>query len=773
MGALDESVFVPGNIFRLKPRTVGKSIAPVALGVVAVVAIIAGAVLWIAAELESKSGNVNSVGAYHKHHIESLVETRRKILDDVSRRAFAERLRGAILENDLERLAVIQNELNSILPNLEHGDRRHATQAEIEAAGALRIFADSVQSEVILAILMIAEGAPREEVAASVDLDEDSAVDALNALVTITSDRDSRWIARLDRLAASLSKTGRNSLLLIPVLIASGAIFLGAYSRMVAANRAAEQARLQADHVFEASPDAVIIVDRSGGIRRANDEAAQLFGYAKDELLTLDVDALVPERIRRSHAAYRANFFQAPTARPMGITGKTGDLLFVTKGGREITAWVNLAPCSFGREELAIAVVRDATSFVDQKAELERRKLELEKDVAARTDEAITARHQLVAAMDASPDAFALLDGDGRFIFVTKRFKRYYPSAYDQLIPGKHYEGFLERWGDYQRALGSFQDSEFAAWWRKLEGVAEIETGDERWVRLSAAPVPGIGTIIAQTDITSYKDQEAALTKQSMELENALEAEKEHTRKQLEFVRLMSHEFRTPLTVIDSTAQRIRRRIDTLSPEDVSERLDEIRAAVVHMTTLIDGTLQAERADSGALTINAESLDLGEIVEQVCARTRGISPAHRITCDASLLTGPVTGDRELLGLVIENLLTNAVKYSPANADIEVVGGGSDGRATLAVRDYGVGIPKEELPRLFEKFFRASTSIGIAGTGVGLRLVKDVVDLHGGAISVESEVGVGTVFTVTLPLEAKTNGGMTAPMDNRNQSYPNS
>lgn len=215
MGALDESVFVPGNIFRLKPRTIGKSIAPVALGVVAVVAIIAGAVLWISAELESKSGNVKSVEAYHKHHIESLVETRRKILEDVSRREFSERLRSAILENDLERLAVIQNELNSILPNVERGDGQHATQAELEAAGALRIFADSVQSEVILAVLMMAEGAPREEVAASVDLDEVSAVAALNTLVTITSDRDSRWIARLDQLAASLSKTGRNSLLLI------------------------------------------------------------------------------------------------------------------------------------------------------------------------------------------------------------------------------------------------------------------------------------------------------------------------------------------------------------------------------------------------------------------------------------------------------------------------------------------------------------------------------------------------------------------------------
>jgi PAS domain S-box-containing protein len=756
MGALNGSVSVSGHILRTTRRAATKTIAPVAFGVVGVVLVVSGAVFWIAAEFESKAENVRNVWAYHKHKMEAVVDGRRNFLAEVGRQEFVQSIKTAVLKKDLARLAVIQSELNGILSNFNHDGLQLSTPEEEEALEDFEDFVESVQSQITLIVLMIAEGVPRNEVAAAVDLDEISALAALNTLVTIASGREIRRIERLEQLVANLSKTGRNSLLLIPVFFVSGAVFLGAYSRMVVSKQAAEKSRMQADHIFEVSPDAVLVIDKSGKIRRVNDEAEELFGYRKEDLLNLDIDALVPERIRGRHAAYRTIYVKDPVLRSMG-TGN--DLTFVTEDGREIAASISLAPCSFGKEELTIAVVRDATSFVDQKAELERRKQELEADVAARTHEAINAKNQLFAAMDASPDAFALLDDDGRFIFVTKRFWRYYAKAYDQLVPGKHYEDFLESWENYQVGRDPSRDSEFAAWWRNSVGVAEIETGDDRWVRLSAAPVSGVGTIVVQTDITSYKAQEAVLTNQSTELEKALESEKEHTRKQLEFVRLMSHEFRTPLTVIDSTAQRIKRRFDKLSPEDVSIRVEEIRAAVAHMTTMIDGTLQAERADSGALTVNAESLDLGEILEQVCERMRRISPDHRISCNASLLTNPLTGDRELLALVIENLLTNAIKYSPGNGDIEVVGDSGGGDVTVAVRDYGIGIPKDEMPRLFEKFFRASTSIGIAGTGVGLRLVKDVVALHGGDISVDSEVGVGTTFTVTLPLEMNSDGGM--------------
>ena len=109
------------------------------------------------------------------------------------------------------------------------------------------------------------------------------------------------------------------------------------------------------------------------------------------------------------------------------------------------------------------------------------------------------------------------------------------------------------------------------------------------------------------------------------------------------------------------------------------------------------------------------------------------------------------GDAALLEQVFANLISNAVKYSPEADSIEISAHGDAARIIVTVRDRGVGIPAQELPRLFEKFYRASTAVGIPGTGIGLNIARQIVDLHGGIIAVDSTVGAGTTFSVKLPL----------------------
>jgi signal transduction histidine kinase len=145
-----------------------------------------------------------------------------------------------------------------------------------------------------------------------------------------------------------------------------------------------------------------------------------------------------------------------------------------------------------------------------------------------------------------------------------------------------------------------------------------------------------------------------------------------------------------------------------------------------------------------------EPCDLQTLIGEIGAQQAEISPDHEIVADLGALPPTVCGDQKLLRQLFANLLSNAVKYSPEGRRIEVGARVENSEIRLAVRDFGVGIPEEELPKLFSQFYRASTAKGIAGTGIGLNLARTFAEMHGGQVEVQSEVGVGSTFTLRLP-----------------------
>jgi PAS domain S-box-containing protein len=238
---------------------------------------------------------------------------------------------------------------------------------------------------------------------------------------------------------------------------------------------------------------------------------------------------------------------------------------------------------------------------------------------------------------------------------------------------------------------------------------------------------------------------------QAKELAQALGREKEINERQRQFVSMVSHEFRTPLAIIDSSAQRLLRNKEHPSPEDIVRRSAKIRAAVMRMTELMESTLSAARHDSGKIVYApADGCDLRRLLVDCCNRFQDVTSFHNIVCRLDELPDSIHGDGALLDQVFTNLLSNAIKYSPVNPDIVVTGSSEPDHAIVSVRDFGLGIDETDLPRMFERFFRAQTSTGIAGTGIGLNLVKTLVEQHGGTISVDSRKGEGSCFTVRLP-----------------------
>jgi PAS domain S-box-containing protein len=281
--------------------------------------------------------------------------------------------------------------------------------------------------------------------------------------------------------------------------------------------------------------------------------------------------------------------------------------------------------------------------------------------------------------------------------------------------------------------------------------------------------VMGIGAIatditdrkIVEQELADHRDHLQELVDQATgdlkikaeELRRALAKEKELNELQRRFVSMASHEFRTPLAIIDATAQRMKNQVDKnrLTPDNAIQRVKKIRDAVKRMTRLMESTLAAASMEEGKISFEIVPCDIGKIISEVCARQQDIAHTHVITYEGSDLPESIQADTGALEQVLANLLSNAVKYAPDAPNIEVKTRREGHQVVISVRDHGIGIDTEDLHRIGERFFRAKTSTGIVGTGIGLNLVRTLVEMHGGTMSLDSKKGEGSTFTVHLPI----------------------
>jgi signal transduction histidine kinase len=246
------------------------------------------------------------------------------------------------------------------------------------------------------------------------------------------------------------------------------------------------------------------------------------------------------------------------------------------------------------------------------------------------------------------------------------------------------------------------------------------------------------------TDVTERKRLEEDLLE-------TLAREKELSEIKSRFVSMTSHEFRTPLAAILSSTELLADYGERLPVDEKQELTDMIKASVMRMTHMLDDILLIGRADAGRLEFSPQPLDL----RAFCARildevAKGNEGRHQMILRHRGTVRPVNVDEKLLRHILINLVGNAAKYSPTGGLVELTATSRESDLQFEVADQGMGIPREDLPGLFETFHRGSNVGNIPGTGLGLAIVKKAVDLHGGTISVETQVGKGTRFTVTLP-----------------------
>jgi signal transduction histidine kinase len=218
-----------------------------------------------------------------------------------------------------------------------------------------------------------------------------------------------------------------------------------------------------------------------------------------------------------------------------------------------------------------------------------------------------------------------------------------------------------------------------------------------------------------------------------------------------EFVSIVSHEFRTPLTGIQGFSEMMRD--EQLSMEEMREYAGDINKDVQRLNRMINEMLDLDRMESGRMTIHREQMDLNAVVDEAVDRVRPNAPNHTLTLDLQPDLPQIQADRDRLTQVASNLLSNAVKYSPTGGRITLTTRAQGDQLLFDVRDEGLGIPKEALETIFERYSRVDSQAtkDIQGTGLGLPIVRQIVQLHGGRVWAESELGRGSVFHVVLPL----------------------
>jgi signal transduction histidine kinase len=246
----------------------------------------------------------------------------------------------------------------------------------------------------------------------------------------------------------------------------------------------------------------------------------------------------------------------------------------------------------------------------------------------------------------------------------------------------------------------------------------------------------------------------------SAQLKSAMSALQEERAKERElaelktrFVAMTSHEFRTPLSVISTSAELLQGYGEKWASDKRGEHLARIRRSVSGMTTMLDRILLIGKTEAGMLAYSGGRVALGrlcmEIAQSIELADKG---KRRISAEVSGAVGMACADEKLVRHILENLLSNAVKFSPEGAVVRFTAERDGDDVILVVADDGIGIPEEDRARLFDGFHRARNATHISGTGLGLSVVKRAVELHRGTIDIDSAEGEGTTFTVRIRAE---------------------
>jgi PAS domain S-box-containing protein len=292
------------------------------------------------------------------------------------------------------------------------------------------------------------------------------------------------------------------------------------------------------------------------------------------------------------------------------------------------------------------------------------------------------------------------------------------------------------------------------------QGELELRRKDGTLVPVEAratslTSITGAVYVSVLRDITERKRWDAERAQILAHEQDARAAAQEAVRVRDQFFSIAAHELKTPLTSILGNAQLLQRRLartDTVTPREM-RTLNVLIEQARRLNTMITTLFDVSRMELGQFNIECTPLNLAALVQRVVTTVQPAHTTHTITYMGLDTPLTINGDVLRLEQVVQNLIQNAIKYSPAGGPVAVSVEARAGQACICVRDQGIGIPQAALPQLFGRFYRAPNAAKqqASGLGIGLYIVKEIVTLHGGTVDVMSQEGQGSTFTICLPL----------------------
>jgi PAS domain S-box-containing protein len=484
-----------------------------------------------------------------------------------------------------------------------------------------------------------------------------------------------------------------------------------------------KNADIKFNALLENAPDAMLVVDHDGRIVMVNAQLERLFGVWRENLVGSRVEVLIPERYRHHHTLNVARFFVSPKLRPM----RSGlDLYGLRSDGTEFPIEISLGPLETEDGHYVTAAIRDITEHRNIEARLRQQSLMLKEQASL---------------LDIAHEAILVRDTAGTISFWNHGAELMYGWTKEEALGLLSHDLLKTR---FPVSLDQILDTLKVH--RNWEGELEHTTRDgtevivaSRWVLKDAAPGREI-ILEINNNITRRKRAEADQQKAVQELES--------------FTYIAAHDLRAPLRHIHGFANLLRESCYESLDVEGKRLLDKILGSSVEMGRLLDDLLAFTHL--GRAELNLAPVRLNEVVRRA---------QESVMCDQQRTIiweigelPEVLADANLLHQVFVNLLSNAVKYSRNQPDPRiVVGSRREGNSlTVFVRDNGTGFDMAYAPKLFRVFQRLHRSQDFEGTGIGLAIVRQVVERHGGRTWAESVLGNGASFYFSLPLKAKTN-----------------